>query len=438
MRLVTESQIAEVRSVLAGQTGLRVASVQTPNDPFDFARTGAVLVDRAVALSGPDGTRLAGLGTAWRASSSGPQRFTDIKRALDDLPDGTTKAFLGFSFLDDPHDSDVWAGFAAAEAFVPRIAIEGTDSGARITVAVPDGDDAGPTLDLLASMRTPEWSAGIDVGDHSTESHPPAAVWKERVASALKEIEAGDITKVVLARSVVVNSDEPPAILHIFRELARSYPQCYNFAWKSGDGVFMGASPELLASVRGNRFHANPLAGSAPRGEGSIHDAEIGDALLASAKDRREHRLVVDDMVERLGPIVDELVASPEPALKKMASVQHLSSEIAGNVADTVGLLDAIEAVHPTPAVAGVPTDAAVDLIERIEDIDRGWYTGGVGWVDRSGDGAVAIGLRCGLVRGRSTHLFAGAGIVEGSVPELELDETRLKLVPLHRLLTAT
>jgi salicylate biosynthesis isochorismate synthase len=287
-------------------------------------------------------------------------------------------------------------------------------------------------------MRTPEWSAGVDLGDHATEAHPPTSVWKGQVDSALKEIDAGDMTKVVLARSVVVKSDEPPAILHVFRELVRGYPQCFNFAWKSGDAVFMGASPELLASVDSGHFHANPLAGSAPRGEGSRDDDTIGTMLLSSAKDRREHELVVTDMVGRLTPIMADLTASSEPELKRMASVQHLSSDIHGTVLPGVGLLDAIDAVHPTPAVGGVPTAAAIDLITRTEDIDRGWYTGGIGWIDSSGDGAVAIGLRCGLVRGTSTHLFAGAGIVEGSDPDLELEETRLKLVPLLRLLTAS
>jgi menaquinone-specific isochorismate synthase len=438
MRLVSEAQVAELAERLSGHTGFRMASVATANDSFDFARTGAALVDRAVAFSSPDGVRLAGLGTAWRASTSGANRFQDLKAALSGLAGSGIRAFVGFSFLDEPGTGSVWRGYSAAEAFVPRIGIEGSDSGAIITVCVPDGDSPDPTLELLASMRTPEWSAGIDLGDHATEAHPPVSVWKGQVESALKEIEAGEVTKVVLARSVLVQSAEPPAILRMFRELVRSYPQCFNFAWKSGDAVFMGASPELLASVESGHFHANPLAGSAPRGEGSDEDDLIGSTLLSSEKDRREHELVVTDMTERLAPIMADVSASGEPSLKKMASVQHLSSEIRGTVLPGVGLLDTIDAVHPTPAVGGVPRQAALDLIGSTEDIDRGWYTGGLGWIDANGDGAVAIGLRCGLIRGTTTHLFAGAGIVEGSKPDLELEETRLKFAPLLRLLTAS
>jgi isochorismate synthase len=251
-------------------------------------------------------------------------------------------------------------------------------------------------------------------------------------------IDSGEIDKVVLARSVIVRSDGPPAILRMFRELVVSYPQCYNFAWKSGDAVFMGASPELLASVDGSNLRSNPLAGSAPRGEGKSDDREIGSRLLGSSKDRREHALVIESMTEQLSPLTRELSVSDVPSLKKMATVQHLSTEITGVLEPGVGLFDVIEAVHPTPAVGGVPTKAAVDLIAQLESIDRGWYTGGIGWVDGAGDGAVALGLRCGLIRGNTTHLFAGAGIVSGSQPDDELRETRLKLRPLLQLLTAT
>ena len=438
MQLVTSAQVADLADQLSSQSGFRVASIEVEIDPFDFARTGAAIVDRAVALSTPNGVRLAGLGTAWRARGGGGNRFAEVAAQLRQLDRPEIKGFLGFSFLADPAESAVWEGFEPCEVFVPRIAIEGRGARSAISVAIPPGDEAHPTLDLLASMRHPEWAPVVDLGDHATESHPAVSRWTSSVADAVEVIEAGEIDKVVLARSVVVKSEEPPAVLRMFRELVATYPQCYNFAWKSGDAVFMGASPELLAHVEGTTLRSNPLAGSAPRGEGKTHDHEIGSRLLESSKDRREHSLVVDSMKEQLASLTSELSVSAEPSLKKMATVQHLSSEIAGVLNDGVGLLDVIEAVHPTPAVGGVPTKAAVDLIGQLESIDRGWYTGGVGWVDGAGDGAVALGLRCGLIRDATTHLYAGAGIVAGSQPDDELRETRLKLKPLLQLLTAT
>ncbi len=145
-----------------------------------------------------------------------------------------------------------------------------------------------------------------------------------------------------------------------------------------------------------------------------MDDDALGNELLASDKDRREHALVVDAICENLRPLTSRLDAADEPELKKMASVQHLSTLIDATLNADVGLLDVIEAIHPTPAVGGVPTHEAILLIDELESIDRGWYTGGVGWIDTEGDGAVALALRCGLVRGTTTHLFAGAGIVEG------------------------
>ena len=143
-------------------------------------------------------------------------------------------------------------------------------------------------------------------------------------------------------------------------------------------------------------------------------------------------------MRERLEGIVSDLVIPVTPALKRMATVQHLSTVITGTAPDGLAVMDAVAALHPTPAVAGVPTSRAVDYISEHEHLDRGWYTGGIGWMAPTGDGAVAIALRCGLVSDSTTHLFAGAGIVADSDPAAELLETRLKLRPLLELVAST
>jgi salicylate biosynthesis isochorismate synthase len=437
MRLLTDNEISELNRQLDAQSGCRVASIDIDFDPFDFARTGATLVDRAVAYSMPNGDQLVGLGTAWRASASGPGRFTEIQEALASVGRPDLKAFVGFSFLSDGATSGIWDGYDAAEVFLPRITIEQFGGSSMLTVIIPATDSADPTMDLLGSLRHPEWHAVVDLGDHSIESHPSVTEWADCVSEAVGAIEKGDFEKVVLSRSVVVRSSEPVAILRVFRALATAYPQCYSFAWKSGDAVFMGASPELLADVRGSQLHSNPLAGSAPRGEGEDEDTLLGQQLMDSSKDRQEHALVVDDLVLRLSPLTVSLDVPNTPSLKKMATVQHLSTEIEGELASGIGVLDVIEASHPTPAVGGVERDTAVRYIKDHEVIDRGWYTGGVGWTNGAGDGAICIGLRCGLIRGDTTHVFAGAGIVADSEPNAELDETRLKLRPLMDLLTA-
>ncbi len=438
MPLVSAEEVGSLAAQLAHSDGLRVARIGIDFDPFDFARTGAPLVDRAVAYSMPDGDRLVGLGTAWHATSSGPDRFSDLSESIEGLPDPSLTVFLGYSFLDEQTPNGLWTNFAPAEAFVPRIGIHRIDGRSTLTVVIPEGEDADRTLGLLAGMRRPDWVPVVDFGDHQIESRPPVGDWAHLVADAVTTIGAGDLDKVVLARSVKVESSEAVAILRVFRQLVTAYPDCYNFAWKSGPSVFMGASPELLAEVRGGQFRSNPLAGSARRGEGEDEDDAIGIALLTSSKDRNEHQLVVDDMRERLSGIVDDLTIPDIPALKRMATVQHLSTLITGTVPVGTSVLDAVAALHPTPAVAGVPTVRAVDYIREHEHLDRGWYTGGIGWMAPTGDGAVAIALRCGLVSDSTTHLFAGAGIVADSDPAAELLETRLKLRPLLELVAST
>ncbi len=448
VHIVTRDHLDALASQLSQGVGLRIARIEVELDPFDFARTGAALVDRAVALATPGGDRRVGLGTAWHAATSGPQRFVELAAAIGGLGAGMDivgdvdaadlTVFMGYSFLDEIVADGLWKDYAAAEAFLPRIGIERVDGATRLTVAIPAGDDPAPTLDLLASMKHPEWVRVVDSGDHHIESHPTVADWAGIVDAAVKSIAAEDLDKVVLARSVRVESSASVAILRVFRQLAMSYPECFDFAWKSHHSVFMGASPELLATVRGGRFRSNPLAGSAARGEGEDDDGAIGAALLASAKDQEEHRLVVDDMRSRLEGLVSGLVVPDGPVLKKMATVQHLSTVIEGDVAPGTGVLDIVDVVHPTPAVGGVPRREAVEYIAAHEPLDRGWYTGGIGWLTPSGDGEIAIGLRCGLVNGSTTTLFAGAGIVADSDPASEVLETRLKLRPLLDLVAST
>jgi len=241
-----------------------------------------------------------------------------------------------------------------------------------------------------------------------------------------------------LARSVIVRSDTAPDGLNVLSHLERSYRQCFGFGWRVNGATFVGASPELLVRSSGGVVTSNPLAGTAPRGEGEAEDRLLAEALMRSEKDRIEHRYVVDDVADRLAAYSDDLAVPAEPSLKRMASVQHLSTRITGTTRTGLHVLDLVDALHPTPAVGGTPRDPALAFIAKAEPFDRGWYTGGVGWIDGAGDGEFAIGLRCGLLEGTNAHVFAGAGIVADSDPDAELLETRLKFRPMLELLAAT
>ena len=154
----------------------------------------------------------------------------------------------------------------------------------------------------------------------------------------------------------------------------------------------------------------------------------MGAALLASEKDREEHAVVVAMLRETLAPLVTDITLPRVPRIVRSGRLQHLLTDVSGSLRDGVGLFDVIQRLHPTPAVGGWPTDAALELLDDESDLDRGWYAGPVGWIDRTGDGDVAVAIRSGLVDGRDASLFAGCGIVADSEPDREWDESTLKL----------
>ncbi|HTG48520.1 MAG TPA: isochorismate synthase, partial [Actinomycetota bacterium] len=257
---------------------------------------------------------------------------------------------------------------------------------------------------------------------------PAAEDYRAAVRDALDRIEDGELRKVVLARTIEVEAGrtlDPRRLAHRLRAVD---PAATTFAVPVPGGTLVGASPELLVSRNGLRVHANPLAGSASRSGDPARDRAFAQELAASAKDREEHRLVVEDVAAVLGPLCTELAWDPEPVLLETPNVWHLSTRFRGVLADPApDVLELVAALHPTPAVAGTPRPAALAAIRELEPFDRGTYAGPVGWVDATGDGAWAIALRCAVLDGQRATLYAGAGIVAGSVPEAELDETARK-----------
>ncbi|MEJ2867100.1 isochorismate synthase [Actinomycetospora sp. OC33-EN08] len=272
---------------------------------------------------------------------------------------------------------------------------------------------------------------GVDDGSDLAHWHarpvPDPARYEAMVAEALERMRSGGLEKVVLSRALDLVRDtevDRPAML---RELAARTLAGYVFAVDLPAGSsLVGASPELLVSRRDGEVVANPLAGSAARRSDPDDDEAAGAALLASAKDRHEHALVVQEVAAALGAECDTLDVPAEPSLIRTDALWHLSTTIRGR--SSVSSLDLARALHPTPAVGGVPREAARRAIRELEPYSRGFYTGMVGWMDASGDGEWVVALRCGEVGGCSARLYAGAGIVPGSVPSAELAETTTKL----------
>ncbi len=255
-------------------------------------------------------------------------------------------------------------------------------------------------------------------------SSMPDLLWIEAVAEAIERIGAGEVEKVVLARDLAVWSKVPFDPRLLIERLHRRFPSCFTFLV---DGL-VGASPELLVRRRGLTVESVPLAGSAPRADDPDADELLGKELIGSDKNRREHEAAAASVGRVLGELCATLHRDVEPWLLELANVRHLATRFEGRLTGWISSLRIAGRLHPTAAVGGTPTDVAVELIRRLEGMDRGRYAGPVGWVDAHGDGEWAIALRCAELSGARARLFAGAGIVAGSLPESELEETRLKL----------
>ncbi len=417
---------------------LRVVTVACDVEPLDLVRACAPAAGRSAYFSAPGGIEVGGVGTAWRATTSGSDRLGRLSSqiAAAGLPPDTV-LLTGFSFQEEGPTGAAWDGYPSAVATLPELSLLRRNGNAHLVLAVPAGRDPAERLAALREMERPEPVTLPDAGEVAMESHPPPGVWRDLVAHTVDAIAGDAFTKVVLAREVVVRSRavaDPFGVLHALRQ---GHPQCFAFGWQEGDATFVGATPELLVARRGAVVRSEPLAGSAPRGEGD-EDGRFGQSLLVSSKDLAEHAPVVDDIAARLRLLTTGLTVPDKPVLRRFGHVQHLATEIEGRLVVDRTVLELAGELHPTPAVGGVPRGEALAYIDKVETSDRGWYTGGVGWCLPGGDGEVAVALRCGLLRSGAAHLYAGNGIVAGSDPQAELEETRWKFRPLADLLTVT
>lgn len=255
------------------------------------------------------------------------------------------------------------------------------------------------------------------------------------VAEAIACIRTRATDKIVAVTSSRVTFSAQIDTGVVLERLDEAYPETNRFLIPRGERVFIGASPERLVARRGRQVDSDGLAGTARRG---ADDATIVRELLTSVKDRREHAFVVDSIASVLRPHCSELDVPDKPRVRTLRNVHHLWSPIRGVLHNETHVLDLVEALHPTPAVAGTPRDRATAWIAEHEPTSRGWYTGTVGYFDAAGDGEFAVAIRAGLVGKHEAFLYAGAGIVEASDPPAEYAETRAKEAPMLAALGIT
>ncbi|MCC7126211.1 MAG: isochorismate synthase [Acidobacteria bacterium] len=280
----------------------------------------------------------------------------------------------------------------------------------------------------------------------SVTEQPSRAAYQTAVREALARMAGAvrngspAVTKVVLARMLELEASAPIDPRQVFaRLLADTNASAFCVPVAPRDGgtarTLVGASPELLVQKQGTTVTSLPMAGSAPRQADPAADRETARALGASAKDQREHRVVVEHVLDTLAPHCRRLHAPAAPVLASTSTMWHLATPIEGDVTRDISALELAIALHPTPAVCGSPSEAARALIAELEPFDRGYFTGAVGWCDARGDGRWNVTIRCAEIEGRAARLFAGAGIVAGSDPAAEAAETSAKFRTLLRAL---
>jgi menaquinone-specific isochorismate synthase len=389
-----------------------------------------------------DGEGLVGWGVAARiAVGTGPGRFTRARTALADLagdsPSGPGPiAFASFAF-DEDEDSSVMVvpgTVVLRRDGVTHLLTIGEDADDRATPSGPDTrPDPGPGPDTLPGTRadgqTQPTQLSADRPRHAG-STVRDDVWLEAVARAVTEISADEYEKVVLARDLHLWSRTAFDTTRVLGRLAQRFPSCMTFLVDH----LLGASPERLLRRTGGRVSSRVLAGTTCRGADAAEDVRLGAALLTSDKDLHEHDLAVRSAVGALSSVCTTLDVPDGPSLVRLDNVQHLGSDLEGTLDPALDpttdthVLTLVARLHPTAAVGGAPRAEALDAIGRLEGMSRGRYAGPVGWCTPDGDGEFAIALRCAEIRGERARLFAGAGIVAGSLPESELTETWLKL----------
>ncbi|NJR68443.1 MAG: isochorismate synthase [Synechococcales cyanobacterium CRU_2_2] len=313
--------------------------------------------------------------------------------------------------------------------------------------------------DLPRRSPTPPRSTRTPLQPPAAVSLDPAAAaaFQQSVTAVLKTIAQGRLHKVVLAHPLRVTLDQPISALTALAALRQRHPECHIFSvgggiQGGGQGgsqvqscpIFLGASPERLLRVRDGvrgagedrQLQTEAIAGSTPRGQTAAEDQALAAQLLASPKEQHEHRLVSRFIVETLRQLGLNPTYAPRPQVLKLASIQHLQTPIHCDLPEHLHPLELLAKLHPTPAMAGVPQPLACEQIRQLERFERSLYAAPIGWIDAQGNCDFCVGIRSALIEGNQAQLFAGAGIVQGSQPQLELAEVVLKLRTLLAVLT--
>ncbi len=399
---------------------------------------------------GKDGNRsMLGWGSALELTATGPERFQSIRRLASRVnvrdesdSDGVVPGprwFGGFSFRAREQNGSGWEAFGQARFRLPRFVVINDGRSSWLLLNVLDSEQSGvwkrrrdSFLERLEGLTTPSprpaSSTRVGLRDH----RPARSAWLTSSNRVLGELDGGSLDKLVLARQtrLRVKAGSDVLLPSVVRPVSRTSQYVFE---RSADQRFFCHSPESLVSLKGSKFRTECLAGTAARSSTRSRDQLQRSVLQQSTKDRIEHDLVVDYVREQLEPRVDRLKTGSRRT-RPLEDLHHLCTPIRGRVAPGTHVLDLVKALHPTPAVGGLPADRALDVQQQLEPFVRGWYASPMGWFNDRGEGEFTVGIRAARQTGDELSLYAGAGLVRGSDPAREWEEVELKY---HSLLSS-
>ena len=454
----------------------RLVSASRPVADLRFERflRAAIGQERFFWRDGRQGITFAGTGVAANLIGYGGSRFAAIQRQARELfsfaetcptpPDqpafrpevARPRLFGGFAFREDFVPDLTWTGFHPGHFILPHYQFVEQDGQGWLTInaLLPPEEDAPVVFPLLAEaldaqvelllrgeegipkqgVEGPDWDGEGDRTGLEIDYPLHFNEWARTIERARRTFDSSALQKVVLSRIARLQARDPIRISEMLTYLCAEYPDCYSFLFEPQPGhAFLGATPELLVRVIGVELETMALAGSIQRGKTAAEDAELAEALLASAKDRHEHALVVNALQDILQPICSELTMASEPTVLPLSNIQHLYTPVEASLRTEMGVLPLVEALHPTPAMGGTPRELGMAFIRANEPTLRGWYAAPVGWIDSNMEGAFAVAIRSGVVQKERAWAYAGAGIVSDSVPRAEWEETKWKFQPIVR-----
>ncbi|WP_217589126.1 isochorismate synthase [Lentibacillus saliphilus] len=358
-----------------------------------------------------------------------------------DAIEGTGLMVLGgMTFDAQKPSSDLWSEFDTKKFIVPTFVLVNHNDTVYLTttLAVGEDDNIQQMVADIESMQVALLNDPFpqdDLVEMTDYREIAPEAWKNTVRQATENIKSGYTEKIVLAREVRLKFANDVDHAAVLEQLIETQPSSYIFAFHYGDDCFIGATPEQLVKVNAGQVFSMCLAGTAPRGETDKEDMVLADRLLNDEKNRAEHDFVVQMIRESLEQYCEQVDIPDVPHVHQLKNLQHLYTPVSATIASGHDLFELVEALHPTPALGGVPRDVSLAFIRDYEQLDRGWYGAPVGWLDCYGNGEFAVAIRSGLIQGDEASLFAGCGIVADSDPEIEYEETNIKLKPMLHVL---